>query len=90
MEKKGDILPTKWGNPNQPASADNSSALRKPGLVVPIKCDEVAFFFFFFPKEYFSPGGTARSGCEALSSKLSLSLCILTRAWRLIGAKKPK
>lgn len=43
MERKGDILPTKWSNPNEPVSADNSSALRKPGVIVPIKYDEVAF-----------------------------------------------
>lgn len=55
---KGDILPTMWNGPNEPPSADNSSALRKPGLTVPMKYDEVAFQsqttgFFFPPQRIF-------------------------------------
>lgn len=83
MERKGDILPTKWSNPNEPVSADNSSALRKPGVIVPIKYDEVAFQskitglgFPLPPQEYFSSGGTAESNFEALSSKINLFMCL--------------
>lgn len=93
MEKKGDNPPTKWSSPNEPASAENSSALRKPGLIVPIKYDEVAFqhrSLLFLPLPPSSPPTIFLQGelLTALPSKISLSLH--TEAWRLIGAKKPK